>query len=217
MAIVREQAWIRELHASFPHGYNIEVHFPNEKTVQHTRKENAVVNQKKKPDSSGWHHISARGIPIPFILNLNLNLISASTLTPANCTSVQSLLNLLLFTGTWRSSSKWMTTQQNELLDSLSLSKLHRLQNWLTANQPLEDGMVHRIFQQLILTLESHEKKDQSHQSQGIFQSYDSTTVTEQEKKLRKKATANSVQWLKIPWRRNEMQHISIHTLINGP
>ena len=34
MAIVREQAWIRELHAGFPHGYNIEVHFPNEKTQE---------------------------------------------------------------------------------------------------------------------------------------------------------------------------------------
>ena len=46
--------------------------------------------------------------------------------------------------------------QQNEFLDTFSWSKLHRLQNWLTVNQPLEDGMVQRIFQPLILTLDSH-------------------------------------------------------------
>ena len=74
-----------------------------------------------------------------------------------------------------------------------------------------------RIFQQLIVTLDSHKTQDQSHQSHGIFQSYDSTAAAEQEKKLRKKAAADSVQWLKILWRRNEMQHISIHTFINDP
>ena len=36
-------------------------------------------------------------------------------------------------------------------------------------------------------------------------------------KKLRKKAAADIVQWLKIPWKRNEMQQSSIPTVINDP
>ena len=47
MALVHEQAWICELHTGFPHGYNIEVHFPSEKTLQRYQERKHSGKSKK--------------------------------------------------------------------------------------------------------------------------------------------------------------------------
>ena len=90
------------------------------------------------------------------------------------------------------------------------------LANWLTVNPSMT--AVQNLLQRIILTLDSHRKNDSSLHTHGI-QSYDSTAPNEQEKKQRKKdeAEVEAAQWLKIPWRRNEVQQISVHTLINDP
>ena len=214
MVVVREQAWIRELHAGFPHGYNIEVHFPSEKTLQRYQERKLSGKSKKK---HGWQHVPGRGIPVPdplrtepdFTFNRDTGALIFSTEAGHSASICRDL-------------AKFPQTdddpvQRNEFLDSLSRSKVRRLQNWLTVNQPQQDSTVQNLFQQMILTLDSHQKSDSSHQRHGNFQSYDSTAPAEQEKKQRKKADAESVQLLKIPWRRNEMQQISIYTLINDP
>ena len=215
--LVREQAWIRELHAGFPHGYNIEVHFPNEKTQERYQQRKHSGKPKKKRSHNGWRVIPDRGIPVPdplrtepdYTFNPNTGVLSFSTEAGHSASICRDLARLV--------QTDDDPVERNELLDTLSRSKMRRLQNWLTVNQPPEDCTVQNLFQQLILALDSHRKNDASHQSHGIFQSYDSTAPAEQEKKQKKKTDANAVQWLKIPWRRNEMQQISIHTLINDP
>uniref|UniRef100_A0A7S4GGR4 Uncharacterized protein n=1 Tax=Eutreptiella gymnastica TaxID=73025 RepID=A0A7S4GGR4_9EUGL len=190
MAVVREQAWVRELHAGFPHGYNMEVHFPSEKTLQRYQERKLSGRSKKEQNQNGWQHVPSRGIPVPDPLH-----------TEPNFTFNRDSGALIFSTKAGHSASirrdlaKFVQTdddpvQRNEFLDSLSRSKVHRLQNWLTVNQPQQDSTVQNLFQQMIVTLDSHLKNNSSHQSLGIFQSYDSTAPAEQEKKQRKKADA---------------------------
>ena len=199
MAIVREQAWIRELHAGFPHGYNIEVHFPGEKTQERYQQSKHSGKPKKKRSQNGWRVIRERGIPVPdplrtkpdYSFNPNTGVPSFST-EAGHSASIR------------RDLARFVQTdddpvERNEFLDTLSRSKIRRLQNWLAVNQPPQDGTVQNLFQQLILALDNHRKNDSSHRSHGIFQSYNSTAPAEQEKKQRKKTDADAVQWLKIP------------------
>ena len=106
-------------------------------------------------------------------------------------------------------------SQQQAMLEKYPLWQRRKMIDWLTKNTPVDNVTAKNVFQQIIVTIHQVQKRS-SHASQNIFQKYDATSAEEQQKRQHKKDKAECFVWLKVPWTRNEMQTIGIHTLLNS-
>ena len=90
----------------------------------------------------------------------------------------------------------------------------NKMLNWLALKMPNE-GTGRRLFQQLAVQI-AEAQKVPTHASQHIFQTYDATSTQAQTERQEKKSKADGNFWIKVPWRRNEMQALGMHTLLNN-
>ena len=108
-------------------------------------------------------------------------------------------------------------SQQKAMLQKFPSYQRRKMIDWLTRHTPTEgDVTIKNIFQQLIVIIDQTQKSD-SHTSRNIFQRYDATSAEEQDKRQQRKEKAEGYFWLKVPWVRNELQTLGLHTILNSP
>ena len=78
-----------------------------------------------------------------------------------------------------------------------------------------EDVTTKALFQQLVMILYDSSKTS-THDSQHIFRTFDPTSPEQQEIRRSKKEKAAQCFWLKVPWQREELQTLGLHTLLNS-
>ena len=112
-------------------------------------------------------------------------------------------------------SSKDSEDEQRNFLLALPRSRRNQMLSWLATHMP-QNGTIQRIFQQLSVQIAELQTVE-SHSNQHIFRSYDATSPQEQAKRQERREKAENNFWLKVPWRREEMQVLGLHTLLNAP
>ncbi len=86
--------------------------------------------------------------------------------------------------------------------------------SWLALHTPT-DPTTKALFQQMVLTI-FESQKSHTHENQQVFQKYDPASLEERAKQKSKKEKAASYFWVKVPWQREELQTLGLHTLLNS-
>ena len=207
MATPREQAWIRELNTGYPCGFNLEVHEGNPLTRERRekRRQSHVQNEWQKVPKKGRSDAQGdNALPEPPWW------LDGSGLHFSRCPGPERRVRKMLADYVRLDSEK----ERKDLLAKQPRWHKDQIMSWLTKNKPHE-RTASKLFEQIILAVHQSQKAS-SHTSQRIFRSYDATAPEEQEKRNKKKKKAAECFWIKVPWRRDEMQTLALHSLLNA-
>ena len=201
IATVREQWWIRNLDTRFPHGLNLEVHVGNPRT-----KERRDTRQQWQEVPSKSRQKQPREVPQKeTYFSLDENGLKVSR-NKGHASKIRNLLADFLDLET--------EEEQQSFLGKLPRFEHNRMLNWLALNMP-RDGTGKRLFEQTAVQI-SEAQKIAGHASQHIFRSYDATSSEQQSLRREKRDKAAGNFWIKVPWRRDEMQFLGLHSLLNN-
>ena len=202
-ATVREQWWIRCLNTGYPNGLNLEVHAGNPMTKQRRA---ARESQWQKPPPKAVARanktlVEKSAKPFFWMDENGLHFLREE----GHSSKIRSLLADF--------SNLETDDERHKFVRRLPRYQQNKMLNWLALNMPSERTS-QCVFQQLAVQI-TEAQRSSTHASQQIFQTYDATSTQAQAERQEKRDKAAGNFWIKVPWRRNEMQPLGMHTLLN--